>query len=38
MTTAQKNTVQIIELTERFLMGEIDQNTFNTEVLKLEKE
>lgn len=37
MTTAQKNTKQIIELTERFLNGEIDQNTFNTEVLKLEK-
>lgn len=37
MTTAKNNTLQIIELTESFLMGEINQDTFNTEVLKLEK-
>ena len=37
MTTAHKNTNAIIELTERFLMGEITQDQFNKEVLILEK-
>ena len=37
MTTAKNNTIQIIELTERFLMGEISQERFNKEVLILEK-
>ena len=37
MTTAKNNTNQIIELTERFLTGQITQDQFNTEVLILEK-
>ena len=37
MTTAMKNTKAIIELTERFLIGEISQEQFNKEVLILEK-
>ena len=37
MTTAMNNTIQIIELTERFLIGEISQDQFNKEVLILEK-
>lgn len=38
MTTAHKNTLAIIELTERFLTGEISNEDFNTQVLALEKE
>ena len=37
MTKAMNNTIQIIELTERFLTGEISQERFNKEVLILEK-
>ena len=37
MTTAKNNTLAIIELTERFLTGEISQDQFNKEVLILEK-
>lgn len=37
MTTAKNNTNAIIELTEKFLIGEITQEQFNTEVLTLEK-
>jgi len=37
MTTAKNNTEKIIALTESFLMGEITQDQFNTQVLILEK-
>ena len=37
MTTAKNNTEKIIALTESFLMGEISQDQFNTQVLILEK-
>ena len=37
MTTAKNNTIAIIELTEKFLIGEITQDQFNTQVLTLEK-
>jgi hypothetical protein len=37
MTTARDNTEKIIALTESFLMGEITENQFNTQVLILEK-
>ena len=37
MTKAMNNTIQIIELTERFLTGEISPDQFNKEVMILEK-
>jgi len=37
MTTAKNNTEKIIALTESFLMGEITQDQFNTQVLILEQ-
>ena len=37
MTTAKNNTKAIIELTERFLIGEITNEQFNTQILTLEK-
>ena len=37
MTKATNNTNAIIELTERFLIGEITNEQFNTQVLTLEK-
>ena len=37
MTTAKNNTNKIIALAESFLMGEITEDQFNTQVLILEE-